>query len=90
MQLAGGQETLVQESVQPGLWDVTDKGVYFLNSQIIQFLSFANHKVFRIGQMGKPGNTARPTFSVTRDGRWIAWEQLDHEDSDLMLLENLR
>jgi Tol biopolymer transport system component/tRNA A-37 threonylcarbamoyl transferase component Bud32 len=90
LQLAGSQETLVQESIQPGLWDVTDKGVYFLNGQIIQFLSFANHKVIRIGQIGKPGNTARPTFTVTRDGRWIAWAQLDHEDSDLMLLENFR
>jgi hypothetical protein len=68
---------------------VTDKGIYFLRSQIIQFLSFADRKLTRIGEVGKlPSNS--PVFSVTRDGRWIAWAQLDHEDSDLMLLENFR
>ena len=76
--VAGGDEALVLESVLPGSWDVTDKGVYFLSGQIIQFLSFASHKVIRIGQIGKPANIARPTLSVTRDGRWIAWAQLDH------------
>jgi serine/threonine protein kinase len=88
--VAGGEETLVLESVQPGVWDVTDKGLYFLSGQIIQFMSFANRKLTRVGEIGKPANTGRPTFTVTRDGRWIAWAQLDHEDSDLMLLENFR
>ena len=44
----------------------------------------------RIGEIRKPANTVAPHFTITRDGRWIAWSQLDHEDSDLMLLENFR
>jgi serine/threonine protein kinase/WD40 repeat protein len=88
--VAGGDETRVLESVLPGGWDVTDKGLYFLSGQIIQFMSFANRKLTKIGEIAKPGTFAAPHFSVTRDGRWIAWSQLDHEDSDLMLLENFR
>ena len=67
-----------------------DKGVYFLSGRIIQLFSFANHKLTRIGEIAKPPNNGRTTFSVTRDGHWIAWAQLDHQDSDLMLLENFR
>jgi Tol biopolymer transport system component len=88
--VVGGDETPVLESILPGSWDVTDKGVYFVSSQVIQFLSFANRKLTRICEVAKPLTTTAPFFSVTRDGRWIAWAQIDHEDSDLMLLENFR
>jgi Tol biopolymer transport system component len=88
--VVGGDETPVLESILPGSWDVTDKGVYFVSSQVIQFLSFANRKLTRICEVAKPLTTTAPYFSVTRDGRWIAWAQIDHEDSDLMLLENFR
>ena len=35
-----------------------------------------------------PGSKIFPTLSP--DGLWIAWSQLDREESDLMLLENFR
>ncbi len=91
--VTGGQETVVLESVRTGGVDVTDKGVYFLSGlsgQVIQFFSFGNHNLTRIGEIGKPVSTGRPPLSVTRDDRWIAWTQLDHQDSDLMLLESFR
>ena len=88
--VAGGEETLVLESVLHGGWDVAANGVYFLSGRLIQFFSFANHKLTRIDEITKPVNTNTGRFSVTRDGRWIAWAQLDHEESDLMLLENFR
>ena len=78
--VAGGEETLVLESILPGVWDVTDKGVYFLSGQIIQFWSFANHKV-----TGSAKSGSRPTSQgllfPSPATRWIAWAQLDHEDS---------
>jgi Tol biopolymer transport system component len=86
----GGQEALVLESVRTGWWEVTDKGVYFVSDRVIQFFSFANHKLIRIGEIAKPVNILRTSFSVSRDGRWIAWVQIDHQDSDLMLLKNFR
>ena len=31
-----------------------------------------------------------PVMAVTQDGRTIAWTQIDHQDTDLMLIENFR
>ena len=55
--------------------------------------------LFRLAD-GKPIEIVRPPklltvsnsqkVSVTRDGRWIAWVQLDHEDADLILIDNFR
>ncbi len=85
----GGDETLVLEPAPAGNWAVTENGVYFIDSQRkIQYFNFATRKLILVGTIEKPVITFTPGFSVTRDGRWIAWAQLDHEDSDLMLLEN--
>jgi len=85
----GGDETLVLDPAPAGNWAVTENGVYFIDSQRkIQYFNFATRKLILVGTIEKPVITFTPGFSVTRDGRWIAWAQLDHEDSDLMLLEN--
>ena len=38
----------------------------------------------------RPAGETYPYFTATRDGRWIAWSQIDHLGSDLMLVENFR
>jgi serine/threonine protein kinase len=89
--VAGGDETLVLDSVPPGNWAVAAHGLYFIDVQRrILCFSFAKRKLIQVGTIEKPVITFTPGFSVTRDGRSIAWAQLDHEDSDLMLLENFR
>jgi serine/threonine protein kinase len=89
--VSGGDETLVLDSAPAGNWAVAENGVYFIDSQRkVQLFSFARHKLIQVAAIEKPVITFTPGLSVTRDGRWIAWAQLDHEDSDLMLLENFR
>ena len=43
-----------------------------------------------MGAIEKDVIRGRPGFSVTRDGRWMVWAQIDHLDSDLMLIEHFR
>ena len=50
----------------------------------------ARRQVRQVGAIEKSVSRGNPGFSVTRDGRWILWAQVDHVDSDLMLLENFR
>jgi len=95
MPVEGGEESLLLETVELGYWSVSENGVYFFQvtkraDSTIQFFSFATKKTIPIVKIGKPLFRTAPGFTVTRDGRWIAWDQADREESDLMLLENFR
>ena len=72
---------------------VTAKGVYFTphaqpdGSTAVQLLRFADNKVETIAPL------ARPIWfglSVSPDQRSILYTQVDHEESNLMLVERLR
>ncbi len=56
----------------------------------IQFYDFATHKTKQVGVIDRPVYRSHPAFSVTRDGSRIAWSQIDHAESDLMMIENFR
>ena len=91
----GGEESRVLDSVIPGYWSVSGNGIYFVGATrsgraTVQFLSSGGRNLTQIFNIEKPLFRTAPGFSVTRDGRWIAWDQADREESDLMLLENFR
>ena len=56
----------------------------------IQFHDFATHKTKQVGVIDRPVYRSHPAFSVTRDGSRIVWSQIDHAESDLMMIENFR
>ena len=58
--------------------------------QPIKFYDFRTHKITQKGTIEKAVLRRVPGFSVTRDGRYIAWSQLDQRESDLMMVENFR
>jgi len=59
-------------------------------SQPIMFYDFKTKKVSQIGAIDKSVIRTTPSFSVTWDGRYIAWSQVDRAESDLMMIENFR
>jgi Tol biopolymer transport system component/DNA-binding winged helix-turn-helix (wHTH) protein len=59
-------------------------------SQPIKFYNFKTQKFTLIGSIEKPVIRPAPGFSVTWDGRTIAWSQVDRAESDLMMIENFR
>jgi Tol biopolymer transport system component/DNA-binding winged helix-turn-helix (wHTH) protein len=59
-------------------------------SQPIMFYDFKTKEVSQIGAIEKPVMRPTPGFSVTWDGRYIAWSQVDRAESDLMMIENFR
>ena len=90
----GGDETQVLESLVR--WDgfvVVDAGIYFIptpaagaGSSSINFLSFATGKIRSVATTDRPADG----LSVSPDGRWILYTQLDQNVSELMLVENFR
>jgi hypothetical protein len=92
----GGEESRVLDAGFPGYWSVAGDGIYFVEGTRfasvanVQFFSFSSRKLTQILKLERPLFHVAPGFSATRDGRWIAWDQADREESDLMLLENFR
>jgi len=90
----GGEETQVLESL--GDYDnfvLADHGIYFIPKSdaasgfSIQFFSLVTGKIRPILKADKPTTYG---LSVSPDGRWILYSQLDQAGSDLMLVENFR
>jgi len=98
MPTAGGEETLVLASVEPGNWEPADAGVYYLdskrastdNSMPLVLFRLPSRKTIPIAVIPKLVTSNSQKISVTGDGRWITWTQLDHQDSDLLMIENFR
>jgi serine/threonine protein kinase len=92
MPINGGEETEVLPSVFARAFSVVKDGIYFVpkpgsdRKYSIQFLSFATGKVKTVTSVSRrPGE-----LSLSPDGRFLLFSQLDEVRSDLMLVENFR
>jgi hypothetical protein len=98
MPVEGGQGTPVLEHVRAGLWSLAESGIYYLDVAShtpdgvtpIMFFRFATRKQVQVGAVRKPFLTSTPGLCVSRDGRRIAWVQIDRWQSELMLVDNFR
>ena len=93
MPVDGGEESPVPEfskAVFWGQWAVGEQGICFVNTEsrsAIEFFSFTTGQVTEVAALEKKV-LGGPSLSVSSDGRWILFVQIDRNDSDLMLLEN--
>jgi Tol biopolymer transport system component/DNA-binding winged helix-turn-helix (wHTH) protein len=91
----GGEEVLVLTHHKAGLsraWTVVEKGIYFATAEdpanpSIEFYSFDTSKVTQVAALSKPFSYS---LSVSPDGRWLLYTQVDQSGSDIMLMENFR
>jgi len=96
--IAGGDETLVVDHHQAGLWRywaVTDKGIYFATAEtashpVIEFLNFETGKIIMTAQLNKPLFKTDPGLAVSPDEKSLLIVQIDQKGSDIMLMENFR
>ncbi len=95
----GGEEVPEIESARSGHWAVTEKGIYFLDTiatpapgapSPLKFFSFETRKVSPIGNVGIKEVRSSANLSVSRDGRWVIWMQVDRSESNVMLIDNFR
>jgi dipeptidyl aminopeptidase/acylaminoacyl peptidase len=68
-------------------------GRWFPGSSVsppIMFYDFRTRKSTQIGAIEREVSRSSGALSVTWDGRYIAWSQIDRAESDLMMIENFR
>jgi Tol biopolymer transport system component/DNA-binding winged helix-turn-helix (wHTH) protein len=96
--VSGGEETLVVDSHQAGLWRywaLTDKGIYFATAEVpsrpvIEFLNFATNKISIVARLDTKLFRTDPGLAIAPDGQSLLIVQMDQSGSDIMLAENLR
>jgi len=99
--VAGGEETRILDQGWAGGWALTSQGICFRvpppdngsSGPAIKFYAFDTHQVTTIRQFSREVrmmNSSNMPLSISPDGRWILYAQMDHAGSDLMLVENFR
>ena len=91
----GGEESQVLDVPTENLWMLTDQGIYFFDLKnpvepALKFYSFTAGKTTLLRQFPKDTRVDEisTALSVSPDGRWILYTQLDQSGSNLMLVEN--
>ena len=94
MPIGGGTETLVLDKVTERFWTVADQRLYFMDveakPQTINRLDLGTGTTSRIGEIAKELSEGACGLSVSPDGEWIIYPQLDEQTSRIMLVENFR
>jgi eukaryotic-like serine/threonine-protein kinase len=100
MPVEGGKEVGLPQlpSVRPGHWAIADRGIYFIDLDgvrsgepvPVRLFDLQTRQLSKAGAVEKIGSFPFGSFSVTRDGVWILWRQVDRLESNLMLIENFR
>jgi hypothetical protein len=87
MPVSGGPTSLISDQVWEGRWAIGPDGVYFLatpgGAAAVMKLGWQGGKpeiVFRLPEKSKP----EAGLSVSADGQWVYWAQLDGIESDIM------
>jgi Tol biopolymer transport system component len=94
----GGLEERVDaqlNNIEWGNWAITSKGIYFLRQvgsqgAYIGFYDFGLRRVIRVGSTNKPVDVGQSNLSVSPDGRWLLYSEIDQLVSDIMLVKNFR
>jgi Tol biopolymer transport system component len=96
--VAGGEERQVPELIDAAhwrYWAMQDKGIYFVAPvasarPAIKFFSFATHRVTQLGVLERDPLQGPPGLTISPDGQWLLYAQIDQSVSNLMLVENFR
>ena len=93
----GGPENCVIAGARPNIWAVADPGIYFADPDAarggpvpLMLYRFENGRISQAAVLKKAGWALVPSLSVTRDGRRVAWVQVDRDEAKLMLIDNFR
>jgi Tol biopolymer transport system component len=93
--IQGGEATLVLNRKTERFWDLTEQGICFIDLEAkphatINFYDFATQRVTKIGSVDKELVGGYGALSVSPDGQWVLYPQVDRVDSHIMLVENFR
>jgi Tol biopolymer transport system component len=95
--VAGGEETRVLDRARASTWALTRQGICFFDrngspDNALRFYNFATGKATLLREFPKDTRVdmSSTALTVSPDGQWILYTQLDQSASNLMLVENFR
>lgn len=83
----GGDECKVLDSVSFMNYDVTLGGIYFISGAELRYFNFGTRTSRLLQKIPKPLDRG---LTVSPDGHWLLYSQVDQIGDDLMLVENFR
>ncbi|MBL8217007.1 MAG: serine/threonine-protein kinase [Bryobacterales bacterium] len=96
--LSGGAPRQILPDALSGWWAVTQRGIYFASAsrapaELAPPIPILLHDLrtgttSRVAEIRKPINTGAAGLTASLDGKRLVWAQTDHDDSDLLLIEN--
>jgi len=92
----GGEETLVtsEQTNFMNIWALGSQGIYFAepraaeHQMILKLFRFGSGKSSPIAVLDQPFPGPLTRLSLPADGRWLLYDQVDRNESDIMLIEN--
>jgi Tol biopolymer transport system component len=75
------------------LWTVVPGGIYFVPADephSISYFDLSTRHVRRITEVERDFDSGNGGISVSPDGRWVLYSQVDEINSDIMLVEHFR
>jgi dipeptidyl aminopeptidase/acylaminoacyl peptidase len=93
--VTGGDETRVLDEALQGFWALLDNGIYFVNPRAtprptIDFFNFATGRTSQVAAIERELQLTSPSLTVSPDGRWLLYAEVDNLENDIMLVENFR
>jgi len=70
-------------------WTVVSGGIYFVPRESPKSIHYFDFKSKRAHEIFKVDKDFGPGLSVSGDGHWILYSQMDEENSDILLVEHL-
>jgi Tol biopolymer transport system component/DNA-binding winged helix-turn-helix (wHTH) protein len=98
--VAGGEESRIIDIGEEGQWTLVHDGIYVLTRKaprgfILQFYAFATHRFSELvaipaNAINLAYNVQEPSLSISPDRRSILFAQMDHADTDIVIIEGFR
>ena len=99
----GGEETQLLDKGAEAQWSLAREGIYLLERESvrgymlrhIELYSFATRGLSRVADLpataaGVAHNPLIPALTVSPDGRRALFSQMDHAESEILMVENFR
>jgi Tol biopolymer transport system component/DNA-binding winged helix-turn-helix (wHTH) protein len=93
--IGGGEETLLLKQGKPGLWTVSQRGIYLLNPSprgvTVDLFNFATDRITQLTVLPEYTDldTLNPSFTVSPDARTMLYDQIIFS-GNIMVVENFR